>query len=199
MGQRREMGYTDWEQYTNPPLHPTNPRWNKRAVASLLAVKAVMKRESTTAFHRHQSKRAAREATEKQEKEKLRTHGFMINNGKSEQSIERTPANRHFFVHNKQANRFELIQQGSALIVNLLRLHEPSQTASSADNHLLALFDIDGNFYNQLSLSQIESVEAEPHSPVKHTATFQPSETDQPALTIRIDDIYCLSLASPHK
>lgn len=121
--------------------------------------------------------------------------GFMIFAGAPPTSIEvgRSARNDHLFMYNHSSRRFEVLHYGSALIVNMLRLHEPEETTSQRE---LALFDTDGNFHDRLILREpLSPREADTGiSGVRHTAFFD--ESAEP-FTIAVDDIYMLSLAKP--
>jgi hypothetical protein len=120
--------------------------------------------------------------------------------------VERTPENKHFFKDNKSANRLEIIKQGSAQIVSLLRMNEqakqandigPGQLELFAAPRQLAFFDRQGTFHDGVLLKVLEPTETDSQKPgVKHTAIFEPTATPEEVLSIPVDDIHCLSLAS---
>ena len=111
---------------------------------------------------------------------------FIIDHNLPEVPVERTPLNDHLLWHNPSTQRFEVIKQGSAIVVNLLRIHE-------AVERRLALFDNRAVFHDDLLLTSVELLETRggPKGPAKHMAHFEPD------YSMAIDNIYCLNLAKP--
>lgn len=126
-------------------------------------------------------------------------HGYMVFPGAPpvEKRVERTADNDHFFI--RRSSRFEVIRYGSALIVHLLRMYEPSENGESpTDKRLLAVFDTDGIFYNNLLIKRLSPSEVDSGMPkVKHTAHFETTDGEAGPLSIDVDDIYIPSLAKP--
>ncbi len=120
-------------------------------------------------------------------------------------NVKRSAENSHFFMYNHQANRFEVLRYGSALIVNLLMMYEPEDPSVAAGNRTktsqreLAVFDTEGNFHDQLLLQKLVPAETGPGDPdVRHTAFFQRADAKaKESIEIAIDNIYNFSLALP--
>ena len=132
--------------------------------------------------------------------------GFMIFPGAKQKitSVERTPENDHLFLYNTHERRFEVIRYGSALIVSLLRLHEPEDPSLPTDQQTvtagrpLVLFDSEGGFHNRLLLAAplVPSEQKSTEPGVKHTASFLSLDAKtELSLTIPIDDIQIVSLS----
>lgn len=130
--------------------------------------------------------------------------GFMVFPGtpSTEIEVERTVENDHLFMYNHSSDRFEVLRYGSALIVSMLRMHEPGpdKLKTATSKRELALFSINGGFHNHLLLREpLFPRETDNGTPnVRHTAFFDEiaGEEDWP-LTIAVDDMRILSLAKP--
>lgn len=130
----------------------------------------------------------------------------MVHHGEVSDPIELTSENRHFFINNEQLGRYDLVRQGTALIVTLLRLHDEAnrpdfeysggQRALFTTQRQLAFFDTAGKFYDRLFLECLEPSEDSGHPGIRHHATFGTLDGEQ-TIAIKAEHIHCLGLAAP--
>lgn len=207
----------DIDRYSNPPLHPTNPKYSREAVAARLASKRVLFRESMEAFNRNQAesvkrsmaerekkeaeRRRAREASTAKQKEpnyedNLSGYGTMLKRDGSAIQLRHTADNDLFFRYESAKDTFLLRYKGSAEVVKFLQ-EQPAASSAGEDTAELALFTTEGEFYSGLILKdlRLNTQETRAGRP-KHTAVFHVPTGDignlYDEMNIAVDDIYCV-------
>jgi|GEM_PF-3970656 len=122
-------------------------------------------------------------------------HGFIVRRRETPKRIERTAMNDHFFLWNNENRRYELIYQGSADIISLLRLHrsvDKQLVKAGEERRALSFFNVHGEFFDRVFADAVVmNVDMEDTGHM-HTAMFDTEDGN--TFATAIDYIYCLGL-----